>query len=78
MHGNSFRNHAAKRDVHRVLVGRRYQNFTFSEAWGPLLTDEWGEPIDNAPLADETHAFWSPFEAWLASRHPHKTGESGS
>lgn len=67
-HGNAFRNHLAKRDVHRVRVGRRYMHFTFSDRWGPLLTDEWGEPVSNMPLADEEHPFWTPFETWLAAR----------
>jgi hypothetical protein len=66
-HGNTFRNHAAKADVHRVKVGRRYWLFTFSDQWGPLLTDEWGEPVDNTPLADEAHPFWDAFEAWQAA-----------
>jgi hypothetical protein len=65
-HGNAFRNHAAKRDVHRVRVGRRYWHFTFSDMWGPLLTDEWGDPVNNMPLADEAHPFWDAFEAWQA------------
>jgi hypothetical protein len=63
-HGNAFRNHLLKADVHRVRVGKRYWRFTFSEAWGPLLTDEWGETVDNTPLADEAHPFWDKFEAW--------------
>lgn len=65
-HGNSFRNHAIKADVHRVRVGGRYRRFTFSDQWGPLLTDEWGEPVSNMPLADEEHPFWDAFEAWHA------------
>lgn len=67
-HGNATRNHLLKRDVQRVRVGKRYWYFTFSDAWGPLLTDEWGEPVDNTPLADEEHPFWDKFEAWQAAR----------
>lgn len=66
-HGNSSRNHLIKADVHRVRVGKRYWQFTFSQQWGPLLTNEWGEPIDNTPLSDEGHPFWDKFEAWLQS-----------
>ena len=70
-HGNTFRNYLVKRDVHRVRVGKRYWRFTFSDQWGPLLTDEWGEPVDNTPLADEQNPFWDKFEAWLAdTRQP--------
>lgn len=64
-HGNSRRNHMVKADVHRVRIGARYWQFTFSDMWGPLLTDEWGEPVNNKPLADEEHPFWDKFEAWL-------------
>lgn len=74
-HGNSFRIHAAKLDVHRVLVGRKYQHFTFSEACGPLLTDEWGEPVDNGPLAYEAHPFWTSFEAWIGQPSTKGTAE---
>lgn len=73
-HGNATRNHAIKGDVHRVRVGRRYWHFTFSDQWGPLLTDEWAEPVDNAPLADENHPFWTAFEAWLAASSKMKQG----
>lgn len=73
-HGNVFRRHIDKRDVHRVRVQGpgergpgRYWLFTFSDAWGPMLTDEWGEPVDNTPLADEEHPFWDKFEAWQAA-----------
>lgn len=66
-HGNTTRNHAIKAGVHRVRVGKRYWYFTFSDRWGPLLTDEWAEPVDNTPLADEEHPFWDAFEAWLSS-----------
>lgn len=67
-HGNAHRDHAIRADVHRVRVGKKYWLFTFSEMWGPLLTDEWGEPVNNYPLGDETHPFWDKFEAWLAAR----------
>ena len=67
-HGNAFRNHLVKADVHRVRVGKRYQCFTFSDQWGPHLTDEWGEPVSNVQLADEDHPFWPKFEAWLNER----------
>lgn len=73
-HGNQFRDHTAKADVHRVRVGRRYWLFTFSPMWGPLLTDEWGDPVDNAPLADEDHPFWPQFEAWQRNREPADAG----
>lgn len=68
VHGNITRNRAVKADVHRVRVGKRFWQFTFSDAWGPLLTDEWGEPVDNAPLTDEAHPFWDKFEEWQRSR----------
>lgn len=65
-HGNIRRNHLLKADVHRVRVrdSRKLWTFTFSEMWGPLLTDEWGEPIDQKPLSWEEHPFWDAFEAW--------------
>lgn len=69
-HGNAHRNHAAKLGVHRVRVSGRYQSFTFSEAFGPLLTDEWGEPTDNAGLAWEANPFWDAFEAWIKTQSP--------
>lgn len=71
-HGNAFRNHLAKADVHRVRVGKRYQYFRFSERWGPILTDEWGEVIDNTPLADEAHPFWDKFEEWQELSDGHR------
>lgn len=67
-HGAIQRNHQIKADVHRVRVGKRYWHFTFSPQWGPLLTDEWAEPVDNMPLANEAHPFWDRFEVWMAAQ----------
>jgi hypothetical protein len=67
-HGNAHRNHLGKRDVHRVWAMRRYWHFTFSDQWGPILTDEWGDPANNMPLADEEHPFWDAFEVWQKAR----------
>lgn len=76
-HGNAFRPHLIKTEVHRVRVGKRYWHFTFSDRWGPLLTDEWGEPVDNMPLADEEHPFWEAFEAWQRATSPTQTDPQG-
>lgn len=71
-HGNAFRPHAIKADIHRVRIGKKYWNFTFSPAWGPLLVDEWAQPIDNTALSDEGHPFWDKFEEWQAlTPHAH-------
>lgn len=74
-HGNAFRPHLRRADVHRVRVKkvRGYVLFTFSERWGPCLCDEWGEPVNNVPLADEQNPFWDAFEAWLAAREAKPT-----
>lgn len=69
-HGNTKRDRSIRIDVHQVKVGRRYWHFTFSDAWGPLLTDEWAEPVDQHPLVDEDHPFWDAFEVWQKANHP--------
>jgi hypothetical protein len=71
-HGNTIRNRAVKADVQRVRVGRKFWLFTFSERWGPSLCNEWAEPVNNMPLADEEHPFWDAFETWLAALHHHQ------
>lgn len=68
MHGNTKHFRAFMSDVHRVKVGRKYWLFTYSEMCGPLLTDQYAEPVDNTPLADEEHPFWDAFEQWQKDR----------
>lgn len=74
-HGNVKLNHLAKSDVYRVWVAGRFQHFTFSEDWGPLLTDEWGDPVNNDQLSNESDPFWTAFEGWMAAGKPRDFGK---
>lgn len=64
MHGNRKRDFLPHQD-HRIVVKGRSVFFTFSDRFGPLLTDGFGNPTKYQP-ASERAAFWTPFEAWLA------------
>ena len=52
--------------VHYVMVKGDVVYFTFSERFGPWMTDRLGDPLKKQPIS-ERHPFWAPFEAWLAA-----------
>jgi hypothetical protein len=51
--------------IHSVIVRGKTVYFTFSDRFGPFLTDKDGEDLARQPVSDR-HPFWEPFNAWLA------------
>lgn len=45
--------------------GKHSYLFEFSDRFGPVLVDMFGEPREHQPVS-ESHPFWKPFELWLA------------
>jgi hypothetical protein len=46
-------------------TGKQSWLFEFSDRFGPLLVDMFGEPREHQPVCPSDQ-FWKPFEIWLA------------
>lgn len=49
----------------KTASGKHSYLFEFSDRFGPVLVDMYGEPREHQPTR-ENHPFWKPFNEWLA------------
>lgn len=53
-----------------VVVRGRKVRFEFTQRFGPVVLDRYGDPKEKQPIT-ENHPFWKPFNTWLAA---HRAG----